>query len=182
MPRQQPKHGTPLIQTEKFDVWRVPQPTNDGSDKQREIICHPGAVVILPLVSPDEMVLIRNHRLAADRDLWELPAGTLDEDEQPADAAGRELIEETGYQAGQIERLLGFYSAPGFCDEFLHVFVARDLTLVGQQLEVTEQITAHVRTLDRTMQMIEQQEIVDAKTIAAVLYYRTFVWKEQSGS
>jgi len=178
MPRQQFNNGDRLVQGEKFDVWRVPVPTSDGSHRPKEIITHPGAVVILPLLGPREIVLIRNFRHAAARELWELPAGTLDEDEQPASAAGRELREETGYEAGNLEPLIGFYTAPGFCDEFLHVFLARDLTAVGQALEDTEQITTHVRTLEQTMEMMRQGDIIDAKTMAAILFYRTFGLKE----
>ena len=167
-----------VYQGVRVDVYAVELTGRDGQSIQRDLVVHPGAVVILPLLDRDQVVMIRNHRYAVDEELWELPAGTLDPDESPEVCAGRELIEETGYRAGQIEALTRFYSAPGFCTELLHGFVARDLEQVGQDLEATERIIVQVLPWNRTMRMIRDGEIRDAKTIAMLLYHHAFVREE----
>ncbi|MHC5114740.1 MAG: NUDIX hydrolase [Planctomycetota bacterium] len=141
----------------------------DGRDVVREIVHHPGAVVIVPVLDDDRVVLIRNHRIAVDETLWELPAGTMEPGEVPAVTAARELAEETGYEAARISPLAEFYTSPGFCDELLHVFVAEDLSFVGQKLEAGETIEAHPLPRGEVLEMIADGRIRDAKTIAGVL-------------
>ena len=173
------KDGAPLLRGVKFDIYRIAVDGSDGRAHARAMIVHPGAVVILPLLTPTSLVLIRNHRHAIEQPLWELPAGTLEAGEAPAAAAAREVREETGYRAGRLERMLDFYSAPGFCTERLWVYAAYDLDRDDQALEATERITVHERTLDESMRMVHTGEIRDAKTIAAILYYRQFVLHDQ---
>ena len=160
-----------VFQAERFHVERH-APGDRG--RQRHIVVHPGAVVVLPLHAGDQVVMIRNHRVALDRTLWELPAGTLEVGEDPGACARRELIEETGFCAGSIEALLTFYSAPGFCTERLYAFVAQDLREVGQRLEPGEQISVALRSWTDLLSMIRSNEIEDAKTIAVLLHYWTF--------
>ena len=168
------KDAQRVLQAAKFDVYQTELADRDGQSYAKQFVVHNGAVVILPLLDDDRVVMIRNKRPAVDQTLWELPAGTLEVDEDPADCAGRELIEETGYEAGSIEPMCDFFSTPGFCTERMWVFVARELTHVGQQLEATEQITVEVLPRQETMQMMRDGEIMDAKTMTALLYYDAF--------
>lgn len=165
-----------LVQGSRFDVYQLDLPARTpGKPAQtRELIVHPGAVVILPILD-DKIVMIRNKRWAVNETLWELPAGTLEPPELPLVCAGRELIEETGYEAKSIEPLLDFYSCPGFCTELLYCFIARDLKQVGQRLEETEDIVVEPLPVNRVLDMVRSNEIRDGKSIAAILHYHTFV-------
>ncbi|MCE5319238.1 MAG: NUDIX hydrolase, partial [Parachlamydia sp.] len=96
---------------DRFDVVSLPI----GNNKRRDVILHPGAVVILPILDHEHILLIRNQRFAVGKELWELPAGTLEKGEAPLETAKRELIEETGYEAAEMEPLTQFYTSPGFC-------------------------------------------------------------------
>jgi len=157
-----------------------------GGSQRREIAEVADAVVILPLLAADEaaaaglgfrgpgVVMIRNERFAVGKTLLELPAGTLEPGEDPAACAARELAEETGYEAQQIERLTAFYPSPGFCTEKLHAFVATGLTAVGQSLDETERITPEPMPLSRAYDLIRDGTIEDAKTIATLLYFKAF--------
>ena len=159
------ENAAPLFEGRKIDLYVV---------GKREFVIHPGAVVILPLLSDDEVILIRNERFVVNETLWELPAGTLEPNENPLDAAHRELIEEIGYQANVMDPLFDFYTTPGFCNEKIHAFAAKDLTLVGQNLDPDEKITAEVLKWGKVMTMIKDGTIHDSKTIATLLYYSQF--------
>ncbi|MCA9668301.1 MAG: NUDIX hydrolase [Myxococcales bacterium] len=163
-----------LLRGAKFDVERVTVAAHDGSTRERELVVHPGSVVILPMLDDERLVLIRNHRYAVGRELWELPAGTLEPGEDPAPCAARELEEETGYRAAHIEALMQFLPVPGWCTERMFAYVARGLTPVGQKLEATEQIVAETRAFDEAITMVRDGVIEDAKTIAVLLYYERF--------
>jgi ADP-ribose pyrophosphatase len=143
----------------------------DGRAIEREVVRHPGAVVIVPWLDDQRVVLIRNVRVAAGEDLLELPAGTLEPDEEPQAAAGRELAEETGYRPGRVRALGEFYTTPGFCDEKLRVYVADELEWVGQQLDPGEQIAVVVVTWADALAMIDDGRIRDGKTIAGLLLW-----------
>ncbi len=167
----------------RFDVYELEGTKPDGTAWRKQVVSHPGAVVVLPLLDERpgrEMVaMIRNERFAVGKTLWELPAGTLEPGEPPARCAARELTEETGYEASTIEALTDFYTSPGICTERMWAFVATDLSQVGQNLDPTERITVEVLGLDRTMQLLAQGQVQDAKTIATLLYYRTFGRKSE---
>lgn len=157
----------------KFDVIRVTR-TPHGASQEHEVVAHPGAAVILPFLDDGRIVMIRNWRIAADRELLELPAGTLDPGESPADCARRELQEETGYAARTIEPLLHFYPSPGICTEVLHVFVARSLTPGSQHLDPSERITPVLMSMAQALEEIAARRIIDAKTIATLLFFERF--------
>lgn len=163
-----------VFSSEKFSVDLVPVQTRDGQTVSRPMVVHPGAVVVLALGEDGRVVTIRNRRFAVGRTLWELPAGTLGPDEDPALCAARELAEETGYAAGRIEPLCRFYASPGICDELMHVFLATELTPGPQQLEATEHIDLELAPLERLLRAVSEGEIEDGKTIAALLYYQSF--------
>jgi ADP-ribose pyrophosphatase len=134
----------------------------------REVVRHPGAVLIVPRLDGDRLALVRNYRVAVMQRLWELPAGTLEPGEPPEIAAARELEEETGYRAARIEHLGDFYTSPGFCDELMRVYTAEKLEFVGQRLEPHEDIEVGVVTVDEALAMIDDGRIIDGKTIAAL--------------
>jgi ADP-ribose pyrophosphatase len=149
-------------------------PRRDGRVELRQMVVHPGSVVILPLLDDGRIALIRNRRFTVERTLLELPAGTREPGEEPSLCAARELEEETGYAARSLEQLLAFYPSPGSSDERMVVFVARGLSPRAQRLDPSEQITLEPHTLREAVALIRGGEIEDAKTIAALLYYRTF--------
>ena len=160
-----------LLTTRIFRVVRKWQRLGDGSTRPREVVLHPGAVVILPMVGADKVCLIRNFRIAVDETLWELPAGTLEAGEDPAETARRELIEETGFRAEKIEKLAEFYMSPGMLHERMHLFLATGLTDGPMALEAGEEIERQVMSWDEAMGMVDSGEIHDAKTLAGLLMY-----------
>lgn len=158
----------------RFDVASVQIDGKKGNKIQREVVLHPGAVVILPLLDPEHLVMIRNRRFAVGKELWELPAGTLEPKEPPLETAKRELIEETGYQAAEMNPLTVFYTTPGFCNEVMYGYVASGLSYVGQALEETEQIIVEIVSWQSALSMVKEGTIVDAKTLTTLLFYNTF--------
>src|SRR5262249_13751456 len=115
-----------------------------GQTVQRDLIIHPGAVAILPLVDVEHVCLLRNHRPVVGATLWEVPAGTLEAGEAPEKAAARELEEETGYTAGSWRKLTEFYPSPGVLSERTHLFVAKDLTPGVMRPELDESLEPQV--------------------------------------
>lgn len=143
----------------------------DGSEIRRDMIFHPGAVVILPIIDAGHVCLLRNFRFVINETLWELPAGTLEPGEPLEEAARRELIEETGYRAGRWRYLNYLYASPGVLDEKLHLFVAEDLTPGESSPEADEQLEPVSLTWPEALQMALDGRIKDAKTITALLLW-----------
>ena len=159
-----------------LDVDEVRFP--DGSTGSLEMIRHPGASAVVPLLDADvddpEVLLIRQYRYAAESYLYEIPAGRLDAGESPLDCARRELREETGYAAAHVEKLFTMYTTPGFTDEKIHLFLATDLTAGEYSREADEFMELVPTRLSRALSMIEQGEIQDAKTALALLFAAGF--------
>ncbi|MCD6303529.1 MAG: NUDIX hydrolase [Planctomycetes bacterium] len=153
------------------EVHKVGVPMPDGRVVRRDLIRYPGAAVILPVLSDASIVMIRNYRFAVDERLYELPAGMVDPGELPAEAAARELAEETGYRAGRIEPLGWFYTGPGTCDERMHAYLATDLAAGPQELEHYEQIDVEIIPQRQVRRMVLDGRIHDGKTIAALGLY-----------
>ncbi len=163
-----------IFQGVKFGVERRAVPTRSGDVAMREVVVHPGAVVVLPILDDGRYVMIRNRRFAVGETLWELCAGTLEPGEDPAATAARELVEETGYEASHIRALTTFYTSPGICDERMYAFVATGLSEVGQQLEATEEIEVRLLTRAEVMALARNGEIRDGKTLATLLFHQAF--------
>jgi ADP-ribose pyrophosphatase len=161
----------PLFTGQRFRVERIEQPCRDGSLRSREVVIHPGAVVVVPLVTDDTVCLIEVLRVAVGETLVELPAGTLDRDEPPLATAARELAEETGYRAAEIEPAGELWMSPGILRERMHLFVARGLTAGEQALEPGELIETRVVPWAEAVAMCLDGRIHDAKSVAGILLH-----------
>ena len=143
----------------------------DGRVIKRDMIFHPGAVVILPVLDAGNVVLLRNHRFVIGETLWELPAGTVEPNEPLESCARRELLEETGYTAAKWRSLGYIYASPGVLDEKLHLFVAEELTPGAAKPEPDEQLEPVVVHLGDAIRMCLDGTIRDAKSITALLLW-----------
>lgn len=156
-------------------VERVRLP--DGTTVERELVRHPGAAGVLPLFRgrPDReaegpsVLLIRQHRHAAGRALWEIPAGTLEPGEDPRACAIRELEEEAGLRAGELRRLGAVHTSPGFTDERIHLFLAVDPDPGMARPEPEESIRAERMPLAAALELVDAGEVEDAKSVTALL-------------
>jgi ADP-ribose diphosphatase len=143
-----------------------------GTKTKREVVEHPGGAVILAVLDDNSILMVRQYRHPVESDVTELPAGKLDNDEDPLDCAKRELREETGYQAEEWTKLIAILTTPGFCNEKLHIFLAQKISPApgGQALEEGEASLKVLRIpLDEAVAMIERGEIVDGKSIAGIM-------------
>lgn len=156
----------------KFDIELLETTGRDGTTLAREVIRHPGSVIVLPLLQTPQgpqVVLIENFRLSTESVLLELPAGTRTPGEDAALCAGRELTEETGYKAGSLRYLTTFLTAPGLTDEAMACFLAEDLTPVGQHLENDEDIAVRLVSPAHALELLAKGDIRDAKTMLTLL-------------
>ena len=165
--------STLLFTAQRFRVERVEQPCRDGSLRHREVVVHPGAVVVVPMVTDDTVCLVEVLRVAVWETLLELPAGTLDRDEPPLATAARELAEETGYRAATIEPAGELWMSPGMLRERMHLFIARGLTAGEQALEPGELIETRVVPWSEAVAMCIDGRIHDAKSVAGILLCET---------
>jgi ADP-ribose pyrophosphatase len=145
--------------------------TADGRTTTREIVEHRGVVVMVPVDAKDNVLLVRQYRYATGKELLELPAGGIDGEEKPEDAVLREMQEETGFLPKTIKRLGGFYSAPGFCTEYLHLFLAADLTPSQLYAEDTSEIRLERIPVSKIANLVTSGQTEDAKSIAGLLTY-----------
>jgi ADP-ribose pyrophosphatase len=145
-----------------------------GKRHKREVCVHPGAVCVLPFLPDGRVLLIRNRRYAVGETLIELPAGTLERNEDPINCAGRELVEETGFVAGRLKPITYFFTSPGILSERMYAFAAYDLKQAKPSPEEGEEIELRPMTLDDAIEMVRLGDIKDAKTIATLLTYDRF--------
>lgn len=140
----------------------------DGSHSKREIIEHPGAVAMVPVLPDGNIMLVRQFRKAANRVLLEVPAGTLNRGENPDLAASRELREEIGYRPQQLKRLGGIFVAPGYSSEYIHLYLAQALEYAPLEADSDEFIEKVTLSLDEVLHKIDLGEIEDAKTVSSI--------------
>lgn len=154
-----------------FKVVKETVRLHDGKERLREVVVHPGAVALVAVDADGSLLLVRQYRRAANKVLLEIPAGTREPDESAEECAKRELIEETGYTAGTVTRLGGFYSAPGFCTEFLDCFLLTDLTEEKGAADEDENIELERLTIEEALSAIRRGEIQDAKTLCGLMLW-----------
>jgi ADP-ribose pyrophosphatase len=167
------------LHTRVFDVQREKVIEPSGLEVTRDIIVHPGSVVVLPVLPDGRIVLIRQYRHSVQQYLWELVAGRRDGDESFVSGARRELQEETGYTAGTMELLLDLFPSPGFLRENMAIFLATGLKKGAANPEPDEKITQTIVTLREAEKWIRSGKIRDGKTVAGILYYAKYFAKKK---
>jgi ADP-ribose pyrophosphatase len=168
------KQAELLFQGRRFRVERVLQLTPDGVEHPREVVRHPAAVAVLPLLDDGRVCFVQNYRVAVQETLIELPAGVAEPSEDPTVTARRELAEETGYQAERIELLATFYTSPGILDERMYLYLATSLRAGQATPEPGEDLRPLLATWEEALSMARDGRIQDAKTLAGLLYYEAF--------
>ena len=163
-----------LYQGKVFRLQRDTVIEPGGVRVERDIIEHPGSVVVLPIFSDGRVLLIRQYRHSVGEFLWELVAGRKEPNETPATAARRELIEETGYTAKRLRKLMRIVPTPGFVNEWMWIFAAEGLKEGTAQPEEDEKITPRIFTLKQVDTMIQRGTLRDAKSICGLLFYMRF--------
>jgi ADP-ribose pyrophosphatase len=142
----------------------------NGREALREIVEHPGAVAVIPVLPDGRIVLVRQFRKPVEEALLEIPAGKLEKEENPETCAMRELEEETGFRAGKLEKIFKFFPSPGFSDECIHLFKAAELQKGKMNPEHDELIETVILTPSEIVKLIEEGKIKDGKTIIAAFY------------
>ena len=147
------------------DELRIPS----GVTILREVVDHPGAVAVVPILNNKSILMVKQYRYPVSRVLLEIPAGTLRKGERPLDGARRELVEETGYRAGYLKKILRCYTSPGYSSELLHIFLATGLSKTNSRVDADEFIRISEIKIHQALTMIMKNEIKDAKTICGIL-------------
>lgn len=142
----------------------------DGTASKREYVRHCGGAAVL-FLKDDCVALVKQYRYAYGKEMYEIPAGKMDEGESAVQAAKRELEEETGYRARNIKRLLEIYPSPGYTDEIINIFYVDDADFVGEKLDDGEFLKCDFLPLDKVKALIDGGEICDAKTVTAIYKY-----------
>ena len=159
-----------------FDIEKVLIELPDGRQRYYDLVRHCPAVVILPLTEDGKILFVRQYRLGAEKELLELPAGLINDGEDPDPAAERELREETGYE-GNLIRLGGFYASAGYCSEYLNIYLARDLRWNPLPQDDDEFLDNISMTVEEAYAMAENGEMEDSKTIAALIMAQKYIRK-----
>jgi 8-oxo-dGTP pyrophosphatase MutT (NUDIX family) len=158
-----------LLQGRAFKVRRDYLKTPNGDETKLEIIEHGGSVVVVPIDKDGNLLLVRQYRHAAQQDLLELPAGTRDENEPFEECAAREIREETGMEAGNLQKVGNFYLAPGYSTEFMAVFLATELKHNPLQADFDEFLQVEKMPIRKAVDLFQSEEMLDAKSLAAWL-------------
>lgn len=156
------------------DVITLP----DGRETVRETIRHGGASAMIPVDDDGKIIFVRQYRHSAGKEVLEIPAGTIENGEDPYDCAVREIEEETSYKAGKMTFLLKMFSAIGFCSEVIHIYIAENLVKGEFNMDDDEFITTERYTVDESIDLIYKNEICDSKTIAAIFAYKNYTEKK----
>ena len=158
-------------------IERVQLP--NGNTTELELIRHPGAAAVVPLETDGEVHLVRQYRHATGQWLLEVPAGKLDPGETPSTCASREIEEEVGVRASRLDSLGWLWTTPGFTDEKIHLYLARDLQAVGQALQADEVLSVVSMPLATAIRKVHEGEICDAKSMCALLRAERFLRDER---
>jgi ADP-ribose pyrophosphatase len=158
-----------LLKGRAFSIRRDTLKTPDDRETKYDIIEHGGSVIIVPLDRDGNLIFVRQYRHAAGKELLELPAGTLDEGEDPALCAAREIREETGFASDKLEKIGEFFLVPGYSTEYMHVYLAQELRHDPLEGDADEFLSVETIPLAEAIQMAERGEIPDAKSLAALL-------------
>jgi ADP-ribose pyrophosphatase len=161
-----------IYRGKKFNVYLDKVILPNGKEKIIEKIEHKGSVVIIPILN-SKVILLKQYRPVINKWLYELPAGTLESDDI-IEEAKRELLEETGYEASEMKYLFRFYASPGISSEIMYIVLAKDLNYKGRKAEEGEVINVEIKSLDDVKDMIFKGEIIDGKTISAILFYLNY--------
>ncbi len=149
------------------DTVRLP----NGRQSTREVAYHKSASAVLPILPDGRLVLVEQYRYAVGEVVLEIPAGILEEGEDPMETAKRELMEETGYLPGKLTELLVYYSSPGFTNEKIHIYLAEELTPAEKDPDFDEFLETRVLTLPEALDLIKQGDLTDGKSLIAICYY-----------
>jgi ADP-ribose pyrophosphatase len=167
--------STTIYEGPVFGIRRDEVIEPSGVRTIREVITHPGSVVVLPILADGRILLIQQYRHAARQYLWELVAGRMDPGETPKVAAARELIEETGFRAKRLRVFLDVFPTPGFLEERMFILLAEELTAGEAEPEEDEKIVSRAYSRAQVEEMIRGGRLRDAKTIAGILFYFRFL-------
>ncbi len=152
-----------------FELVTEPVSLPNGRRVELDFVKHPGAAAVVPFLEQDRVLMIRQYRFVTGGEILEIPAGKLDPGETPEVCAARELIEETGYRAGRLEKLGAIWTSPGFTDEIIHLYAAFDLEEAEQRLEPDEIIELVPMPLDEALETIRTSDVFDAKSAIALM-------------
>jgi ADP-ribose pyrophosphatase len=169
-----------LLRGRVWEIRRDQLVEPSGIKVIRDVIVHPGSVVVLPVFPDGRILLIRQYRYAAGQYLWELVAGHKEPNESFVKGAHRELHEEAGYAARRMKHLLDIYPSPGLLSERMEIFLAEGLTKVKANPEDDEKITSRILTLNEAMRWIRTGKIIDSKAISGILFYANFIARKKS--
>jgi ADP-ribose pyrophosphatase len=168
-----------IFEGKSFGVRRDELIEPTGVQTIRDVVTHPGSVVVLPVLPDGKIVLVRQYRHATGQYLWELVAGRMERGENPQEGAARELIEETGYRAKKLTVFLELFPTPGFLQERMYVLVAEGLTSGEARPEEDEKLIAATYTKKQLEEMIRTGKMRDAKSVAGLLFYFRFLERKK---
>ncbi len=169
--RERIEKSSPMTREEMYRGKKIIVRKDSQNSNVWDVVIHPGSIVLIPVMDDGKILFIKQWRHVVDQILIELPAGTLEKSEEPMACAEREIQEETGYRAGKITFLGGFYSAPGYTTEYLHLFLAEELEPSFLPADEDEGIDVFPLTLLEAQKMIKTGKICDAKTLAGIHRY-----------
>lgn len=171
-------HSETIYEGRIIDVRVEDVQLPNGKQSKRELIDHPGAVAIIAQTPDDKILAVRQYRKALGKAIVEIPAGKLEQGEEPELTAVRELEEETGYTCEKLEKVISFYTSPGFANELVHLYVAKGLTKKGEQSADEDEFLDLLHlSIEEMEEMLDSQEIHDAKTAYAIMYLKMKLMK-----
>ena len=170
-----------LLKAHVFDIEKVLIELPDGRQRYYDLVQHCPAVVIIPVTDDGNILFVRQDRIGAEKELLELPAGLINDGEDPDPAAERELREETGYE-GDLTRLGGFYASAGYCSEYLNIYLARNLRSNPLPQDDDEFLSCVSISVDEAYRSAENGEMEDSKTIAALMMAQKHIRKSSAAS